>query len=88
MRVKKIKFDKNGHPTSMSVKMSVDEAGVLAKVMGQHSPAKFAEKFPQVDSSVLEEIYGCLVGEFFNHYWDDGVDDWLRGSKPNHGGDF
>lgn len=86
MRIKSIKNNKKGHPKEITVVMSVDEAGAIAKTFGSYSPASFEEKFPNlVGTYVHAEIYDCLVGEFFNKTWDDGVNDWHRGVKPNRG---
>lgn len=87
MHTRKIKLNKRGHPKTVTVEMTIDEAGAIAKTFGGMSPIAFCEKFPNLaDSDVLEEVYGCLVGEVFNRYWDDGVNGWNRGTKPDHGG--
>ena len=86
MRIKSIKNNKHGNPKQLTVVMSVDEAGVIAKTFGGFSPLKFESKFPNLNDNVSDEIYGCLVGEFFNKTWDNGVDGWLGGETP--GGDF
>lgn len=79
MNVKKVKLNKKSRPKTVTLELRVDEAAAIAKKFGQMSYKKFTEEFPTLDYGVLDEIYGCLTGEFFNHYWDDGVDGALRG---------
>jgi hypothetical protein len=85
MRIKSIKNNKKGNPKEITVVMSVDEAGVIAKTLGKVTPDSFEEAFPNHDSDISSEIYYCLVGEFFNKTWDGGVDQWHQGLKPNYG---
>jgi hypothetical protein len=84
MRIKSIKNNKKGNPKEITVVMSVDEAGVITKVLGRITGTEFDAKFPNLSNTdVLHEIYSCMTGEFFNKTWDDGVEDWHRGVKPN-----
>lgn len=82
MNVKKIRFGKNtGRPKTVTVKMSLDEAAAIAKTFGTMSLNGFREKFPTLPDDTNSEIYGCLVGELFNRFWDDGVDGYIRGDE-------
>lgn len=62
----------NGSPTGAKVDLSLDELVAIAKVFGRFSPHKAEES--GLEYSVTSEIYGCLVGELFNRFWDAGVD--------------
>jgi len=56
-----------GMPKSITVEMSIEEAVWIAIIAGK-----------QRGESPHSEIYGCLTGELFNRFWDDGVDDAKR----------
>lgn len=81
MHVKKIKLNDKGHPKKVTVEMTVDEAGIVAVMLGKLSWQQVHDVAPGRESD-SSEVYDCLTGEFFNKYWDDGVNGWLRGVKP------
>lgn len=83
MILKALKMNKKGTaPKTVTITMTIDEAGSIAKVFGEFSPLKFGEKFPHIDPSISGEIYDCLTGDVFNRFWDDGVNGWMRGEEP------
>jgi hypothetical protein len=42
------------------------------------NPTEFGVKYPTLDGhGIPSSIYRCLAGDFFNRYYDDGVDDVL-----------
>lgn len=70
-----------GKPAMVTVEMSISEAAAIAKVFGGLSPKSFSEKVPALTNGEHSEVYGCLVGEVFNRFWDDGVDGFLSGDE-------
>ena len=55
-------------PSTVTVEMDIREAALMAKLFGQMRPTE----------SQGATAYDCLVGDVFNRYWDDGVDEALR----------
>lgn len=71
MDIKSITFSKNNDgisvPEKISVSMDVEEALWIAKVSGE-----------QRGDSPHHGMYACLVGDVFNRYWEDGVNEASR----------
>lgn len=70
MQIDKIIFtqsEEGAEPENITVTMSLKEAIWIAKVAGQ-----------QCGEGQHREIYGPLIGDLFNRYWDDGVDEAHR----------
>lgn len=83
MKLNSIKMNKKGTaPKTVTVTMTIDEAGAIAEVFGGFSPVKFSQQFPNFDSDISGEIYDCLIGDVFNRFWDAGVNGWKRGEEP------
>ncbi len=74
MKLKSIEFSDGDEgcadPRAITVTMTLEEAIWIALVSGK-----------QRGESPHNGIYTCLVGDVFNRYWDDGVDD-ARKSHP------
>ena len=69
MKVKKMSFiggEDGAEPNSITVSMTITEAAWIAKVAGE-----------QRGESPHVAIYATLIGDVFNRYWDDGLDDFL-----------
>lgn len=64
MKLRKIILDENEEMKSISVDMTVEEACWMAKLSGSIN---------NVNSQLHSEIYSCLAGSFFNHFYEDGV---------------
>jgi hypothetical protein len=67
MKLENIRFSdgENGaEPEKITVTMTLPEAIWMAKIAGK-----------QRDESPHSGIYDCLIGDVFNRYWDDGVDE-------------
>lgn len=58
--------DDEYYPETITVTMTLKEAIFIAKKAGAEPPA------------ATGTICDCLVGDVFNRYWDDGVDDAER----------
>lgn len=54
-------------PNTVSVTMTIEEALWVAKLAGQTR-----------GDGEGSEIYNCLVGDVFNRYFEDGVDDAMK----------
>lgn len=70
MQINQIKFtqDDNGaKPAEVNVTITIEEAIWIAEIAGN-----------QRGSSPHKSIYYALVGDVFNRYWDDGVDEAQR----------
>jgi hypothetical protein len=70
MELKNIEFNNNdgaAFPKTLTVKMTLEEALWIAKVSSK-----------QRGISPHNSIFECLVGDVFNRYWDDGVDEALQ----------
>jgi hypothetical protein len=55
--------------------LTLDQAQKLALWAGRQRPAPS-------EYEVTAAIYYCLVGGFFNRFWEDGVDGAARGEEP------
>ena len=65
MRINQMNFDDDGNgvqPTSLNVTITLEEAIWIAKNAGK-----------QQGSSPHNEIYNSLCGDFFNRFWEDGI---------------
>jgi hypothetical protein len=61
--------DDGAEPDTVTVTMTIFEAAVIASLFGKLN--SYAN-----DKIALDyDIYGCLVGDVFNRYWDDGLND-------------
>lgn len=80
METKQMYFE-DGKPVRVVVEMEIGEAAAVAKAFGGMSYSDFEVKFPTLPGETGSEIYGCLVGETFNRYWDAGVDGFLNGDE-------
>lgn len=85
MRIKKMKWNKKGRPKTITVELSLNEAGYLALLTGRNSWDSNREFYPAY-AGEGSEIYDCLSGEIFNTHWDDGVNGWLNGDSLSNGG--
>lgn len=65
-------------PTQVTVRMTLAEAVYVTKVLGAMNGIQ-AEQVMPGGAHASNEIYSCLTGELFNRFWEDGVDDALRG---------
>jgi hypothetical protein len=71
MQLKRMTFapaeDGTPWPATVTVTMTIEEAVWMAAVAGRC-----------YGDSPHHTIYGCLVGNVINRYWDDGIDGALR----------
>lgn len=79
MRIKRVDFDEDENPSMVTVKMTVDEAAIIARVFGGFNDYAYdatgdRSRWRRAGS----EVYSALVGGFFNRFWEDGVNDVLR----------
>lgn len=75
MKVKAMSFiggEEGAEPNSVTVSMTISEAAWIAKVAGQ-----------QRGESPHSSIYSALIGDVFNRYWEDGVDEFMRQNQIN-----
>lgn len=76
MIIRSIEFDKKEQPQTLTVELSVAEAAALAQLTGKRSPLKAAEdKIPYPETT---SVYDALVGAFFNRYWDNGIEGYVK----------
>lgn len=78
MKIKSVKYSKkSGTPKTVTVEMTVDEAGLLYAFTGHIPDAQVIE---HADGGVygrwLDALYGLnqISGDFFNVHWDEGSD--------------
>lgn len=62
------KLSEEQFPSTVTVEMGVREAALIAKLFGRMRHAE----------SQGATAYECLVGDVFDRYWDDGVDEAMR----------
>lgn len=77
MKLLGLSFDDDANPDLITVAMTRDEAILIAQVLG-HMKGTVQEAVFVGGDEVGSDIYGCLVGDVFNRYWEDGVTDALR----------
>ncbi len=65
MKIKNIALDADESPEYITVEMSVAEAKIIASLVGRMS----------YSPNETTEIYNALVINFFNRFYDEGVDD-------------
>lgn len=74
--VKQIDLDNDGSPEFITVRLCVEEAAYIAKIVGRHSDVT-ANDVMDNGAAANGALYNALTGEFFNRFWDGGVDDAL-----------
>lgn len=72
MRVQRIDLE-NSKPKTLVVEMTIEEAMVVTKWCGGLSPVT------SPDYEATDGVYGALVGDVFNRYWEWGIDGAIRG---------
>lgn len=77
MKLRSIDIGDDENPQSVTVTMTTREAAFIAKAFGKYSPKTAGEFLPGFDQ-VPGAVYACLVGDLFNRFWDNGVDDAIR----------
>lgn len=77
MRIRSIAIGDDDMPETITAELTAREAAFLAKLTGRmsHSDAEAAVPGFSAESS---RVHACLVGDLFNRYYEDGVDDALR----------
>jgi hypothetical protein len=84
MRLKQITFDVDAEgasaPSLITVEMTATEAAYLAVVVGKSTHLDREEVMPG-GGDAGSEVFDCLTGDVFNRYYDDGVQDYLRGRR-------
>lgn len=66
-----------GKPTGVQVNMSIVEAMYLARLTGTQNGDSNNKVFPGGDVPG-SAVYGALIAEVFNLFWEDGVDEAVR----------
>lgn len=79
MEIRTIELE-DGLPVRVTAEMSADEAALMAQLTGRNSSVT-ANEIMRSGGDANGEIYGCLTGELFNRFWDDGVGGYLRGEN-------
>lgn len=79
MKIKTIKMGKKGEPSKVTVEMTLAEATYIAKFTGKQNGITANEILGGCGDEVNSEVYGALTGDFFNRFWDGGVDEAIRG---------
>lgn len=72
MRLEEIDFqpgEEGAIPAHVTVRMTVQEAAWIGKLVGRLKAHQKPKNF---------DVFGCLIGDVFNRYWDDGVDGAMR----------
>ena len=73
--------DEDVLPDTITVTMSIAEAAAIAMIFGKLNSYAIARLTPQSPiTGDIDGIYCCLVGDVFNRYWDNSVDDVLPGA--------
>lgn len=76
MKLKSIQFDDASNPSALLVEMTTDEAAYLARVTGKQSGTN-ANAVMAGGSQLNSEIQGCLFGELFARFYEDGYDEYI-----------
>lgn len=74
MKIHTINLDDEGMPTDIVATITVAEAAFLARILGKLN-------HPQGERYGVSDAYDELVGNFFNRFYDGGVDD-VETPKP------
>lgn len=82
MLVKQINLDDDGQPEEIVVRLTRNEAAYLALLTGKQSGHTSAEIMPGGDG-LNSEVYEALTGEFFNRYYEDGVQGAVSGAETS-----
>lgn len=64
---------REGEPVELTLTLSVEQAALIARWVGQFSPSTAG-----TNHSHTSGLWDCLVGEFFNRFYEDGIDEALR----------
>ena len=79
MKITQINLDDEGVPSDVTVKLSLDQAALIARVFGSYCGNSYKSTGDMSRWSVAgSDLYSGLVSDLFNRFWDDGVNDVLR----------
>lgn len=76
MKIKGLRFDKHGALDGVTMRMSMDEAAFLVKLLAGVDSMQ-ADEVMSNGAAVSNEMFDCLVGDLFNKHFDDGVNEYL-----------
>ena len=77
MHVKTVSYASNGEPSSITVKLTIREAALLAKMLGKQTGTEASELLPDGDT-LSSDIYTGL-SRIFNSHWEDGLHEYCAG---------
>lgn len=80
-RIKQVNLDDEGNPESALLALDAKELLYLALLLGKQTGLTADEVLPNDGSEVSSAIYGVLVGQLFNCYYEDGVEDAKRETR-------
>lgn len=64
MKINSITLDEDELPSEIAVTMTIAEAVMIAKYVGNLTPTP----------DVARSLYSALVGSVINRFWDDGLE--------------
>lgn len=82
MKIRAIALDDDELPATITVEMTVDEAGLLAAHLGNTRPKDRNDEIAGF-GAVGSDIYEALAGSIFNRYYEDGVREYLVERRKN-----
>jgi hypothetical protein len=65
--------DEGAVPSRITVEMSLAETAAIAHIFGAMNHHALS-RLGVADDTWESGIYGCLVDDVLNRYWDDGID--------------
>lgn len=88
MNLNSLKFDPDddsGTPIAATVTLTMPEAAMFTKFLGcMNDPAAkefFANNPVLAEEYVFGDTYSDFTHYIFNRFWDDGVDEYVKGMK-------
>lgn len=83
MKILRVDFDDEAMPKSAQFELTVTEMVLLYNLTGRVGPRFVTEASGghQIFGEASDDIASCLSGNFFNRYWENGVD----GAGPRFG---
>ncbi len=75
-KIKSIEFGEADQPEYVTVRMTTEEAALIAKLTSGHSARSIDEVMYGGDPALIG-LYECTTG-LFKRFYDEGVEEWIR----------
>jgi hypothetical protein len=82
--VKSIEFRDDGSPEAVTLRLSADEAALVALLTGRQNSVQAEELLPHGGAVASSALYDATAQYVFGPFWDNGVSDYLDERERLH----